>query len=91
MNTYDVHVQAETIIDEIGSLQLFYQMIEKLSNTKHVKFTNRLDEADTLAWSFRFRGHEFSLEYNIFNGLFLINKSTNQKAATELAYQLKTN
>lgn len=89
MKTYDVNTKVETIIDESGSMQLFYQLIDRLSNNKHVKFTNRLDEADTLEWSFRFRGHEFSLEYNIFNGLFLINKSSNQQAANELASQLK--
>ncbi len=89
MKTYEGSAKIETIIDETGSLQLFYQMIDRLSKTKHVKFINRLDEADTLEWSFRFRGHEFSLEYNIFNGLFLINKSSNQKAANELASQLR--
>jgi hypothetical protein len=78
----------ERVIDESGSLQLFNRLINKLSGNKHVKFINRFDEADTFEWCFKFRGHEFSLEYNIFNGLILVNKSANEKAAEELSVEL---
>lgn len=91
MKTYEFNEGTETVIDETGSLQHFYRLVDKLSNNKHVKFTNRLDEADTFEWSFKFRGLEFCLQYNIFHGLILLNKSRDEKAASELAVQLKAN
>lgn len=89
MKTFEFNEGTETVIDETGSLQRFYRLINQLSNNRHVKFTNRLDEADTFEWSFKFRGHEFCLQYNIFNGLILLNNSKDEKAASELADHLK--
>ena len=57
------------IIDENGSLHQFYNLTHILSNTRHVRFIGKSDEADNIEWHFKYRGRDLTLQYSIYNGV----------------------
>ncbi|WP_153796520.1 hypothetical protein [Foetidibacter luteolus] len=80
-----------SVIDENGSLQKFYSLTHELSKSRHVRFTGKTDEADNIAWRFKYRGRELTLQYSIYNGVTLqpVN-SKDSGTAYELAVKLKS-
>jgi hypothetical protein len=91
MGTYEFNTTvSSTVIDELGSLQKFYSLTNQLSKTRHVRFTNKLDEADNIEWHFKYRGHQLTLQYNIYSGVTLTpQNSKDVDAAAKIAGKLK--
>lgn len=79
----------EKIINETGSLTEFYNLTNKLSKTRFVRFTGKNDEADNIEWCFTYRGHKLTLQYNIYSGVSLhTNNIKDSKAVHKLAEKL---
>jgi len=90
MEPYEHNTNVSTVIDEHGSLQKFYLLTNKLSKTRYVRFTNKLDDADIIEWHFKYRGHQLTLQYDIYNGVTLMPQTSKDvPAATKLADKLK--
>jgi hypothetical protein len=90
MEAYDFNTSVSTVIDEHGSLQKFYSLTNELSKTRHVRFTNKQDDVDGIEWHFKYRGHQLTLQYNIYNGVSLTPQSNKDvKQAAKLAVRLK--
>jgi hypothetical protein len=80
----------EKVISETGSLTEFYNLTNKLSKTRFVRFTGKNDEADNIEWCFTYRGHKLMLQYNIYTGVSLhTNNVKNIKAVEKLAEKLR--
>jgi hypothetical protein len=81
----------EAIIAEEGGLKEFYHVANILSQDFDVKFSNKEDDFDTIDWEFRYRGHNITLHYSIYNGISLFPTKTkdavskDNKAVVELA------
>lgn len=84
----------EAVIDDDGGLKRFYQVADLLSEDLKIKFSNKEDDFDTIDWEFRFKGHNLTLHYNIYNGISLFPTKTRDalnkenKAVVELAEML---
>jgi len=86
----DYNTTYSTIIDDGASLQQFYLLTNQLSRNKRVRFTGKLDEADTIDWNFKYRGYPLTLHYNIYNGVTLSQQSGKDlKVVNEVAVILK--
>ena len=82
----------EKVINETGSLTEFYNLTNKLSKTRFVRFTGKNDEADNIEWRFTYRGHKLTLQYNIYSGVSLYTRnSKDSKAMDKLAEKLRQN
>ena len=80
----------EKVISETGSLTEFYNLTNKLSKTRFVRFTSKNDEADNIEWRFTYRGHKLTLQYNIYTGLSLhTNNIKDIKAVEKIAEKLR--
>ncbi|MBK8140388.1 MAG: hypothetical protein IPK57_04795 [Chitinophagaceae bacterium] len=81
----------EAIIADDAGLKQFYHVANVLSQDFKVKFSNKEDDFDTINWEFRFKGHDMTLHYNIYNGISLFPTKTrdavnkDNKAVVELA------
>lgn len=81
----------EAIIEDDGGLKRFYQVADILSEDMHIKFSHKEDDFDTIDWEFRFKGHNLTLHYNIYNGISIFPTKTrdalnkDNKAVVELA------
>ncbi len=81
----------EAVIADDGGLKCFYQVADILSEDLKVKFSNKEDDFDTIDWEFRFKGHNLTLHYNIYNGISIFPTKTrdalnkDNKAVVELA------
>lgn len=81
----------EAIITDNGGLKQFYQVADILGQDFNVKFSNKEDDFDTIDWEFRFKGHNMTLHYNIYNGISIFPTKTrdalnkDNKAVVELA------
>lgn len=86
----------EAVIDDDGGLKRFYQVADILSGDLQIKFSNKEDDFDTIDWEFRFKGHNLTLHYNIYNGISIFPTKTrdalnkDNKAVVELANVLET-
>src|SRR5574338_1016077 len=86
----------EAVIDDDGGLKRFYQVADILSEDLHINFNNKEDDFDTIDWEFRFKGHNLTLHYNIYNGISIFPTKTrdalnkDNKAVVELANVLET-
>lgn len=79
----------QKVISETGSLTEFYNLTNKLSKTRFVRFTGKNDEADNIEWRFTYRGRKLMLQYNIYTGLSLhTNNIKDIKAVNKLAERL---
>ncbi|MBS1920264.1 MAG: DUF3630 family protein [Bacteroidetes bacterium] len=85
----------EAVIDDDGGLKRFYQVADVLSEDLHINFNNKEDDFDTINWEFRFKGHNLTLHYNIYNGISIFPTKTrdalnkDNKAVIELANALE--
>ena len=81
----------EAVIDDDGGLKCFYQVADILSGDLRIRFINKEDDFDTIDWEFRFKGHNLTLHYNIYNGISIFPTKTrdalnkDNKAVIELA------
>ncbi len=81
----------EAIIADDGGLKRFYQVADILSGDMHINFTHKEDDFDTIDWEFKFKGHNLTLHYNIYNGISIFPTKTrdalnkDNKAVVELA------
>ncbi len=81
----------EAILSEEGGLKDFYRAANILSQDFDVNFSNKEDDFDTIDWEFRFKGHNMTLHYSIYNGVSLFPTKTknaaskDNKAVVELA------
>lgn len=85
----------EVVISDDGGLKRFYQVADILSEDLKIKFSNKEDDFDTIDWEFRFKGHNLTLHYNIYNGISIFPTKTkdalnkDNKAVVELANVLE--
>jgi hypothetical protein len=81
----------EAIIADDGGLKRFYQIANILTDVFRVHFTNKEDDFDAIDWEFRFKGHQLTLHYSIYNGISLFPTKTrdalnkDNKAVVDLA------
>lgn len=81
----------EAIIADDGGLKEFYRVANILSQDFDVKFSHKEDDFDTIDWDFRFKGHNITLHYSIYNGVSIFPTKTkdalnkDNKAVVELA------
>jgi hypothetical protein len=81
----------EAVITDDGGLKEFYRIANILSQDFDVKFSNKEDDFDTIDWEFRFKGHNITLHYSIYNGISIFPTKTkdalskDNKAVVELA------
>jgi hypothetical protein len=86
----------EAIISDDGSLKEFYHVANILSQDMNVNFSNKEDDFDTIDWEFRFKGHNITLHYSIYNGISIFPTKTkdalskDNKAVVELATVIET-
>jgi hypothetical protein len=84
----------EVIIADDGSLSLFYH-VAGIINDLRIKFVRKEDEFDSINWDFKFKGHNLTLHYNIYNGISVFPTRTSgadvkdNKAVVELANVLE--
>ena len=85
----------EVVIDDDGGLKRFYQVADILSQEFKVNFSRKEDDFDTIDWEFKFRGHNITLHYNIYNGVSIFPTKTrdamnkDNKAVVDLASVLE--
>jgi hypothetical protein len=85
------HGCTEAVIADDGGLKQFYRVADILSNDFKVNFSHKEDDFDTIDWEFRFKGHNLTLHYNIYNGISIFPTKTrdamhkDNKAVVELA------
>lgn len=85
----------EAVIAESGGLKQFYHVADVLSCDFNISFSNKEDDFDTIDWEFRFKGHNLTLHYNIYNGISIFPTKTrdalnkDNKAVVELANVLE--
>jgi hypothetical protein len=85
----------EAIISDAGGLKQFYRVANVLSHDFNVNFSNKEDDFDTIDWEFRFKGHQLTLHYSIYNGISIFPTKTRDavnkenKAVVELAGALE--
>lgn len=85
----------EAVIADNGGLKEFYRVANILSQDFNVSFSHKEDDFDTIDWEFRFKGHNMTLHYSIYNGVSLFPTKTrdalskDNKAVVELANALE--
>ncbi len=85
----------EAVIADDASLKNFYQVADILSEDLNIKFNNKEDDFDAIGWEFRFKGHNLTLHYSIYNGISIFPTKTrdamnrDNKAVVELASLLE--
>ncbi len=58
----------EAVISDDGGLKEFYRIADLLSELK-IRFSNKEDDFDSIAWEFRFKRHNLTLHYSIYSGI----------------------
>ncbi len=90
MKPYEYTNTTPMVINENGGLQDFYRVANALSKNRHVRFTDKFDEADNIEWHFKYRGNPLALQYNIFNGVTLLTQPGKmQRIADKLIVKMK--
>ncbi len=85
----------EAVIADDGGLKQFYRVANVLSHDFDINFSNKEDDFDTIDWEFRFKGHNLTLHYSIYNGISIFPTKTrdalskDNKAVVELANVLE--
>ena len=85
----------EAVIADDGGLKQFYRIANVLSHDFDINFSNKEDDFDTIDWEFRFKGHNLTLHYSIYNGISIFPTKTrdamskDNKAVVELANVLE--
>jgi len=84
----------EAVIDDNCGITKFYAIANTLAEHLHIKFMNKVDDAESLDWDFKYKDQFLTLHYNIFNGVSIFpqpleNGQTDNKAVTEVAHFLE--
>jgi hypothetical protein len=85
----------EAVLSDDGGLKQFYRVANVLSQDFNIDFSNKEDDFDTIDWEFRFKGHNLTLHYSIYNGISIFPTKTrdaltkDNKAVVELANVLE--
>lgn len=84
----------EAVIDDNCGITKFYAIANTLAEHLHIKFMNKVDDAETLDWDFKYKDQFLTLHYNIFNGVSIFpqplqNGQKENKAVTEVAHFLE--
>jgi hypothetical protein len=85
----------EAVIADDGGLKEFYRVANVLSQDFDINFSNKEDDFDNIDWEFRFKGHNLTLHYSIYNGISIFPTKTrdalskDNKAVVELANVLE--
>jgi hypothetical protein len=94
LHTHDGFTEA--VIDEDGGLKRFYEVANLLAEGLKVRFSNKVDDFDSLIWDFNYRGNPLSLHYNIYTGICLYPQKVSKalanhnKAVSEVAQFLES-
>lgn len=86
----------EAVISDDGGLKEFYHIANVLSQGFDVNFSHKEDDFDTIDWEFRFKGHNITLHYSIYNGISIFPTKTrdalskDNRAVVELANMIET-
>lgn len=81
----------EAVLDEAGSLQRFYQIIDLLTDELKAELRSKEDDFDAITQDFILNAHPLTLRYSIFNGISLFPtageaaRKRDSLAVTELA------
>ena len=67
----------EAVLADDGSLNLFYQVAGFINEDLRIKFLNKEDEFDSINWEFKYKGHQLTLRYDIYNGTAVHPTKTN--------------
>ncbi len=59
----------EAVMEGDCGLKEFYKISDILIADLGIKFITKLDDFDSLAWDFNYKGHTLSLHYNIYTGI----------------------
>ncbi|MCO5241354.1 MAG: DUF3630 family protein [Chitinophagaceae bacterium] len=73
----------EAVIDKNCGFDKFYGVAGLLTDKLQVRFTNKIDDQDTSYWDFNYKGHKFTLHYNIYNGVSILPVRLRRAAAME--------
>ena len=85
----------EAVISDAGGLKEFYRIADLLSEDLKLSFSHKEDDFDTIAWEFRFKRHNLTLHYSIYNGITIFPTKTrdarnrDNKAVIELVNVLE--
>ncbi|HEY6503970.1 MAG TPA: hypothetical protein VIZ28_08360 [Chitinophagaceae bacterium] len=85
----------EAIIADDGGLKRFYQIADILTGDFRISFNHKEDDFDAIDWEFKFKGHQLTLHYSIYNGISLFPTKTrdalnkDNKAVVDLANQIE--
>ena len=83
------HQTAANISNLESSLADFYNLTGKLTKIRFLRVTGKLDEVDSICWTFTYRKRKFTLQYSIYNGISLLpDTQKDQKLITKLADKL---
>jgi len=66
----------EAVIADDGGLKQFYHVADVLSQDFKINFSNKEDDFDSIDWEFRFKGHNLTLHYSIYNGISIFPTKT---------------
>ena len=59
----------EAVIDDNCGIKKFFNIANMLAKELKIKFSQKVDNSDTVDWHFLYKGHPLSLHYNIYNGV----------------------
>ncbi len=80
----------EAVIDDNCGMKKFLSIANVLGKERKIKFIAKEDNSDTIEWSFKYKGQQLILHYNIYNGVSICNKtSKDNKLVSELASMLE--
>lgn len=75
----------EAVIDDNCGISKFYSIAGTLSDELKVSFINQIDDADILAWDFKYKKHILTLQYSIFNGVSILPQPVKSAASADKA------
>jgi hypothetical protein len=64
----------EAIVDDNCGFDRFYQAAEILEKNFDIKFSDQLDDFDSLYWDFNYKGSALVLHYHIYCGVSIFPK-----------------
>lgn len=82
----------EAVIDDNCGFSKFQQIADVLTDKMKIVFTGKVDNFDSMDWTFNYKGHSLILHFNIYNGISILARKSlvkENKAVIELARTLK--
>jgi hypothetical protein len=59
----------EAIIDDDCGYNRFHEIAEILTDSLDIQFSGKVEEPDTIYWTFQYKGFSLTLHYNIYTGV----------------------